>query len=131
MGKAMTYYLFTWDFRRPEDENEAGLLAERCATKEKVRRTWATGNTRKIKRNDIAFMLRQGREPRGIIAAGIVRSKPFLAPHWRFEIRKKILYVDIDWTIFAAEPLIGTAELQRRFRKIYWHPRRSGISLPD
>jgi 5-methylcytosine-specific restriction protein A len=127
----MTHYLFTWNFRRPDVENKARELAEKCAIKGKVRTNFSVGNTRKIKRNDIAFMLRQGREPRGIIATGVVWSKePNIAAHWQ-EKRKKASYVDIDWTNFAVEPLIGTAELQRRFRKVYWHPRASGISLPD
>ena len=127
----MAYYLFTWDFRGPDDEEEAGQRTEKCATKGKVRFRWSTGNTTKIKRNDIAFMLRQRRDPRGIIGAGIVHSKkPYLDWDWRGK-RKKKLYVDIDWTNFAVEPLIGTAELQRRFRKVYWRPRRSGVLLPD
>ena len=126
----MTYFLLTWDFRGKEDETEAAELAERCATRGKVRHDWSVGNTRAIRPKDIAFMLRQQSEPRGIIGAGVIRSEPYFERHWR-DKRKKVLYVDIDWTNFAVEPLNGSSELQRRFKQVYWHPRRSGIRLPD
>ena len=121
----MTYFLLTWDFRRIEDEIQAAELAERCATRGKARNNWSVGNTRKVRPKDIAFMLRQGSEPRGIIAAGVIRSEPYLGRHWRNGKREKALYVDIDWTRFAVEPFIGSSELQQRFKQVYWHPRRS------
>lgn len=44
---------------------------------------WSTGNTRRITRGDRVFLLKQGEEPRGIIAAGRITSEEvYDAPHY-------------------------------------------------
>lgn len=50
-----------------------------------VEQQWSCGNARSIAIGTRVFMLRQGVEPKGIIASGWVTTAPFEAPHWSAE----------------------------------------------
>ncbi|GAC1475232.1 MAG: hypothetical protein NVSMB9_27250 [Isosphaeraceae bacterium] len=74
-------YLLTWN---PKRHAWANLEAEVRATTEGrlvYRHRWSSGSTKRIRRGDRLFLLRQGVEPRGIMAAGWATSKPKLGGH--------------------------------------------------
>jgi 5-methylcytosine-specific restriction protein A len=43
---------------------------------------WSCGNTKRIRVGDRLFLMRQGEEPRGIMAAGWATSETYEGPHW-------------------------------------------------
>lgn len=90
-------YLLTWNPKQwPWPDLEA--QARRTAENEPVADRWSCGNTRRIGPGDRLFLLRQGVEPRGIVAAGWATSGTFEAPHWDAERRGRgelALYVDV------------------------------------
>src|SRR5262249_29862814 len=74
-------YLLTWN---PEQWEWADLesMAEQTAEGRPVEGQWSCGNTKRIRPGDRLFLLRQGVEPRGIIAAGWATSGSYESPHW-------------------------------------------------
>src|SRR5262245_270391 len=70
----MSAYLLTWNPARWtwSDLPEA---SEQTAAGWAHSMEWATGNTRRMVRGDRVFLLKQGAQPRGIIAAGWVTSE--------------------------------------------------------
>lgn len=59
---------------------------------------WSCGNTKRLRIGDRLFLLRQGVEPRGIMAAGWATSSSYEGPHWDAERRNHgdtALHVDV------------------------------------
>jgi hypothetical protein len=74
-------YLLTWNPRNsPWDDRErmVGLTAEGRPVEDQ----WSCGNTKRIRPGDRLFLLRQGQEPRGVMAAGWATSVIYEGPHW-------------------------------------------------
>src|SRR5262245_58474636 len=69
----MTTYLLTWN---PAKWNWADLeqVSGQTAAGNPFRALWSCGNTRSIQRGDRVFLLKQGQEPRGLMASGWVLS---------------------------------------------------------
>jgi 5-methylcytosine-specific restriction enzyme A len=129
----MAYFLFTWD-SKPSEIAWAEEMADKFAVQGKLQHHWSTGNTRKVKRGDRAFLLRQGLEPRGIIGYGtVVSDKPYEDENWNKEKGGKKLYVDIEWTRFSVDPIVPQQRLITAdvYQDVYWTPRKSGIQLPE
>jgi hypothetical protein len=97
------------DFRRVEEDLEskisgrAGALT--CASRAaylvreegSALQRWSCGNTRKIGVGDRVFLLRQGVEPRGIVASGVVIEPPYEDLHWDPNASEPALYVDVEF----------------------------------
>src|SRR5690606_11551191 len=85
--------LLTWNPKRwPWDELPAA--ADAVAARGVHIERWSCGNTRHIERGDRVFLLRQGQEPRGIIASGTVIDAPYPAEHWDAAREKPAWYVN-------------------------------------
>jgi hypothetical protein len=62
-----------------------------------VETTWGVGrHVNNIEPGDSAFMLRQGGRGRGIVARGVIRSRPWQAPHWQ-KAGETTNLVDVEW----------------------------------
>ncbi len=97
----MATYLLAWNPKRWQwddlsecirEVNEAGYTSIR----------WSCGRTRKIQSGDRLFLLRQGIEPRGILASGYAASDVFEAGHWDDNIRARgqtTLYVGASFDV--------------------------------
>ena len=132
----MTTYLFTWnparwDWTYLEDSIAEIQLNGYCSE------TWSCGVTKKIHTGDRAFLMKQGQEPRGIIASGWVASDVFEDTHWDEDRRtegKIALYVDVDWDtlldpsveVFPHAWLDGGI-----YSGMHWQPQASGVRIPD
>lgn len=127
----MKTYLFVWNPKRwnwdtLEDDitevNETGTCPE----------SWSCGVNKSINEGDRAFLIRVGVEPKGIIGAGFVTSKPFRDRHWSGENRQA-LYVDIDFETLLnpdKEPILSLELLKLGNLSIQnWTPQASGISI--
>ena len=128
----MPTYLLTWNPKRWEwddfDEEyesarEYGYLDSR----------WSCGVTKRIKEGDRVFLLRQGLEPKGILAAGYATSAPFEEAHFS-DSGKTALYIEARFdTLLRPE----TEILPRKaldignLKDVNWRTQASGMSIPS
>jgi 5-methylcytosine-specific restriction protein A len=90
-------YLLTWNPRHWPWTNLEEMV-ELTARGRSVDDQWSCGNTKRIRAGDRLFLMRQGEEPKGIMAAGWATSGTYEGPHWdvaRRERGDKTLYVDL------------------------------------
>lgn len=95
---------------------------------------WSCGRTMRIRAGDRVFLLRQGKEPRGILASGIVTSdEPFTAPHFAESVRSA-LYVNARLDILLhpdREAILDRANLNAgNLESVHWDTQSSGIEVP-
>lgn len=128
-------YLLTWNPHNwPWDNLEA--MARRSALGESVEDDWSCGNTKRIRPGDRLFLLRQGVEPRGIVAAGWATSATYGGPHWDRERRERgetavrvdlrfdrILNPDVDEILPLDRLQVGSLAL------VNWATPASGIEI--
>jgi 5-methylcytosine-specific restriction protein A len=124
----MNTFLLTWN---PDRWNWKNL----DATIARVKRTrfcpdqW-TCRTSKILPGDRVFLLRQGHEPRGIMAAGEASSARLPGAHYSSP-RKKSTYVRLRWDSLFAEPILPRARLSRNdLAGMHWNIMCSGVEIP-
>ena len=128
-------WLFTWNPKNWEwkDYDNDRLLTHRGKV---VRHKWNCSN-QNIKKGDIAYLCRTGLSPKGTIATGIVKTKPFEAEHWdpvKAAKGEVIKYVDIDFTLIQNpeknDPIITVDELKKiTVDRQQWSPQSSGIEI--
>ncbi len=97
-----------------------------------VSEPWSCISHKKIKIGDRAFLLRLGKEPKGIVGSGFVVSNPFLEEHWGGE-NKLVHKVIIDFDVLInaeREPLLNIDILrQGNLAQQTWISQASGISI--
>jgi 5-methylcytosine-specific restriction enzyme A len=129
----MTTYLLTWNpdnwhWRNIEDDIQRwkrdGYLDDR----------WSCGVNTRILPQDRVFLLRQGREPRGIIASGWSRSNVFEDAHWS-DPTKAARYIDVRFDVLLDaehEPIFQRTWLDdEALRRVHWNTQVSGITISD
>ncbi len=93
-----------WNYNR----DDLARIIDKTAEGGRWTETWATGNRiQGIEVGDRAFLLKQGDEPRGIIAAGWFTSTIRQASHWNGE-GSVGNYADLEWDAFVdpSDPLL-------------------------
>jgi 5-methylcytosine-specific restriction protein A len=129
----MATYLLTWNpdkWQWPNAEFEDAL--RRLEVSRRAEDQWSCGRTKRIAPGDRVFLLRQGAEPRGLVASGWVTSKPFPDKHWGASgaFAPQTLYVELTWDWLSATPVIGRSELDGApFVGVNWNTQSSGISI--
>lgn len=89
---------------------------------------WNCGRTKAIAKGDRAFMIRLGKEPRGIVGAGLVVHEREEDAH--FSGDGMTGYVDVKWEHFSLVPVVPMSILQRPpFRGFKWSTQSSGIRV--
>jgi 5-methylcytosine-specific restriction protein A len=101
----------------------------------RLRTTWSVGNSKQPVAGDRFYMIRLGKEPKGILGSGFIRSRPFEGPDWK-DPKKKARYVDIqfDGLVNGNEDVAITREELARapFDEQHWDTEQSGIEIsPD
>lgn len=95
---------------------------------------WSCARSKQIRRGDRFFLLRQGVEPRGIVASGWMTSDWYEGPGWR-RAGVPCNYVDVAFdTLLDAskEPILPREALSHgKLGEMYWDTQVSGISIPD
>jgi 5-methylcytosine-specific restriction protein A len=76
----MGTYLLTWNPNRWA-WTDLTLMAHRVREEGSALMRWSCGNTRRIEAGDRVFLLRQGAEPKGILASGMVIEPPYEDVH--------------------------------------------------
>lgn len=127
VGFLLTYNpdRWTWD----EDEVAAAVAATRSGRR--LKGNWATGSrTSGIAFGDRAFLLRQGPEPRGIMAAGSFRSGVWAAPHFDDSRTGTANYALVEWdTVLEAEEVLPLGVIQQHLPERDWTPMGGGTII--
>jgi 5-methylcytosine-specific restriction protein A len=133
----MASYLLTWNPQKWPWEDLQNIIAE-VAQNGSTKFSWSCGNSKRIVRCDRVFLLRQGIEPRGIVATGWAESESYEEVHWREEKAKQgrtTRYVEVRWEVLLnpdTESIFPREWLNERpLSKVNWNTQISGISIPD
>jgi len=121
-----------WDWRNLRDQAEAVLAGT------PVLRVWPCGTSRRIFPGDRVFLLRSGREPRGIVASGTVTRGSFDAPNNEYQDGNRSrgsLCVEVKFDVIV-EPrqdcgITRTALGHGVLAGFNWDVAASGTVLPD
>jgi 5-methylcytosine-specific restriction protein A len=131
----MTAYLLTWN---PERWNWSYLqksIAE-VKTQGSCRDRWGCGATKKIVPGDRVFLMKLGKQPRGIVASGWVTTRVYEDLHWDEMARQRgetTLYIDVRFdTLLDPEiDIFPRAALDSGiYTGMHWEPRASGVTIP-
>jgi len=121
-----------WDWRNLREQSEAALSGV------PVVRTWPCGSSRRIFPGDRVFILRSGREPRGIVASGSVTRGSYDSPQNEAQDGSRArgtLSVDVKLDAIVEprqEAGITRAALgQGAFGAFNWDVAASGTAIPD
>lgn len=127
----MSTYLVTWNPNRWEWDMHENIAALKQRGFFDSR--WSCGRTKSIKTGDRLFLLRQGREPRGILAAGVAKSEPYLDEHWDDNRSGEALYVKARFDSLLDPEKDGVLPLSRLqdgpLGAVNWRTQSSGISI--
>ena len=131
-----TGFLLTWNGAKWRWD-ELSETADRVRLGERVGDRWSCGRTTSIGVGDRVFILKQGAEPRGIMASGWVSRAVFQDLHW--DASKAAQGVLTNYVIFEYDALLDPyreAILERDYLKhaqglsqFHWDTRSSGIRI--
>jgi 5-methylcytosine-specific restriction protein A len=131
----MGTFLLTWNPEKwpwPDRSENSRQTRERGS----FQRPWSCGNTKRVFRGDRIFLLKQGAEPRGIIASGWAASEePFLDVHFTYP-DKQILYIMVDFERIldlATEAILPLEQLHGNglLADVHWATQKPGIEIPE
>lgn len=97
---------------------------------------WSCGNTKKIEKGDIFFLMKLGMNVgvKGIIGWGYIVSSPSNFPHWDDSKRAngdKSLKTEVIFKDLSDEPLISLEELNECYPNFKWTPQGGGNLIPE
>lgn len=105
---------------------------------ESIELTWSAGNTTSIPIGSRVFLLKQGPEPRGIMASGWTTRPVEKLPHWdpdraaRGDVGKFVTFVPELMLNPDEDGLLDPRAFPPgAVREAYWAPTASGNSIPD
>ena len=131
----MSTWLLTWN---PLNWEWKSLDSDIEAVKKTgaLRTQWSTGNNKSIQPGDRLFLLKQGVDPKGIIASGKAVSAVYGKDHWDPERAAKGVKaneVDLDFdAIVPPDCVLPVAALQAGgLADVHWATQTSGIRIPD
>lgn len=92
--------------------------------------SWSTGSRRGgVRPGDRALLLRQGAQPRGLIASGTFTSEVHEAPHWNGS-GAMMWAAEVQWEVFLDTlEILPVAALQEATPGYLWQPQASGQML--
>ena len=131
----MPTFLLTWN---PAKWHWRDMQADiqRCQSDGYLDDRWSCGRNKHIQPGDRVFLLRQGQEPRGLIASGAATSPVFEDLHWGGDdsTRSPIArYISVRFDILLdpeQEPIFRREWLEgESFVGVHWNTQVSGISI--
>jgi 5-methylcytosine-specific restriction protein A len=132
----MLAYLLTWNPAKWPWENLRECIAL-IQSQGYYDDWWGCGSTRRIQPGDRVFLMKLGREPRGIVASGRATSGVYQREHWGEVERvkgKRLFCVNVrfDALLDPEHAIFPRARLKAGlFAKMHWEPQGSGISIPE
>ena len=133
----MSTYLLTWNPARwPWNDLDEYIRVIRKNGVYSDR--WSCGHSRKIVEGDRVFLIRQGREPRGIVGSGWAASPVFDDQHWDDAKRangQRAWYILVDFDVLLdadQQSILPRAWLNKDdLSSVHWDTQTSGINIPD
>ena len=133
----MSYYLLAWNPKRWEWE-DIDKMSHDVKMGLPISTRWSCGNSKRIKRGDRVFLIRLGKEPKGIFASGIVTVGSYEGIHWD-ELKRakgeKGLFVDVRFDTLLnpeTETILPRAILDGPlFSTMHWDTQMSGVAIKD
>ena len=128
-------FLFTWNPNK-WDWIDLPECIEQLEKVGYVERRWSCGNSKSIKKGDRVYLIKLGKEPRGLMGSGYAKSSYYIAPHWDGTEEKMTNYIDIEFDILI-NPEENTLFDKDSLESIdvnntqQWFPQQSGISIKD
>ncbi len=133
----MATYLFSWNPTRWDWRN-IGEQADQVARGAPLVRQWSCGSNRRIFNGDVAYFIRQGREPRGLFARAEIIRGSYEAANVDVQDANRgrnTLVVDLRFTTLlnaVNKVALSSADLKSGvFGKFVWDIRESGVKIPD
>ena len=127
----MNTYLFAWKSEKWPWTNLEESIEELEKTS-RVSQMWSCASHKSIQPGDRAFLIKLGKKPTGIVAAGFVATPPFLATHWDGS-DKMVPRVMIDFEVLLnpnKDSILPIDILrQGKLSEQHWTPQASGISI--
>lgn len=99
--------------------------------------SWSCGNSKKLRTGDRIFLIKLGKEPRGIMASGLVFDSVYEAPHWNEDRRvngELTNYVNVDFDVIRnpiSNDMLLMEQLKEIDSKFKWSSQSSGIEIPE
>lgn len=134
----MATYLLVWN---PNRWFWADLpdVVQRIGRGEPLIRRWSCGSNKRIAPGDRVFLIRLGREPRGIIGSGTITDGSFEDVHWhpeRAHQGRTTRYIRFQFDALLdpeKEPILWRERLRSEapFSQMHWDTRCSGVRIPD
>ena len=128
----MATFIVTWNPDRWWwDPRERAADIKRTASGRVAKGGWTTGSRKGgITPGDRVFLLRQGPEPRGIVASGTFTSAVFTVDHWDETPGKDANATDISWDVVLGDSdLLPLALLESQIIAMNWEPRAGGVRV--
>jgi hypothetical protein len=93
--------------------------------------TWTVAN-KAVKPGDRLFLIRLGKEPKGIMGSGYSASAPYEGPHYSGESGKTATYVQLKWDALLdpeRDKVLPLVELRQSIPEVNWTMNNSGIVI--
>jgi 5-methylcytosine-specific restriction protein A len=133
--RKMATYLLTWNPKKWHWWDNLGDSFKRVG--DSYVGKWSSGNSKKIHAGDRVFLIRLGKDPRGIVASGWATSNVYPGSHWDerlAESGKDALYVDIRLDTLlnpGREKILARRELDKgTLGNMHWDSQASGFEIP-
>jgi 5-methylcytosine-specific restriction protein A len=134
----MATYLLVWN---PNRWHWADLpeMAERVSRGEPLISRWSCGSNKRIVPGARVFLIRLGREPKGIIGSGTVTAGSFEDVHWdpaKAQQGRTTRYIRFQFDALL-DPEHGLILWRERLKseaplsRMHWDTRSSGVRIPD
>lgn len=131
MAKGLNTYLLTWNPKRWHWDIGSDIAILKAQGFFDA--SWSCGRTKRIEPEDRVYLLRQGMEPRGIMASGQAKSSPYSEVHWDKSRDDEALYIDVRFDALLdpeQEGILPLAQLQNgSLASVNWRTQSSGISI--
>src|SRR5205085_4231923 len=99
---------------------------------------WSCDRSKNVQVDDRVFLIRLGKEPRGIVASGWADTTPYEDEHWNKNLAaagKTTLYIGVRFDVLlnpSVEKIFPRKSLDRGILgKMHWDSQLSGIRIPD
>lgn len=93
--------------------------------------SWTIAN-KAVKSGDRLYLIRLGKEPKGLMGSGWATTGPYQDAHYDETSTKNTDYVKLKWDALLdpeRDGLLPLADLQKSFPDIHWTPHSSGIAI--
>jgi hypothetical protein len=126
----MTAILGTWNPALWQWQNIAEVIVATAAGRGVVD-TWSVGNRRHgIEPGDRFFLLKVGKQPRGIVGSGTILSEPYATPHWDRTPGKTTKTVDVEFDrVIDPDQVLPWSVLSEELTHTNWKPMSSGTTI--